>query len=182
MNRIKELRKNKGITQDRLAGILCVKRSAVSKYETGASTLTDETITQLAAYFGVSTDRVLGFCPFNDEQLVNLRTFLSVAVIKVTESDAEASDSVDLFDLMHDIIDRKVLPTYEDIYSIANEWRFSLDEMFGALDLVKREQKKLVTISDDELDTELIDLLDSIPQAKKPEAVRYLRYIVTTEA
>jgi len=60
VNRIKELRKAKGVTQEELASVLCVQRPALSKYETGAVPLTDSTITILTDYFNVSADYLLG--------------------------------------------------------------------------------------------------------------------------
>lgn len=180
MNRIKELRKRDGINQGELAEVLCVKRSAVSKYETGATPLTDETIIRLAKYFDVSTDRVLGYCPFNDEQLSSLRKFLIEAVRATDIADAVDSNSMDLFNLMHDIADGKILPTYEDVYQIADEWRFSLDEMFGNLDIVKWQQKKLVTMVDDELSVEFSRICGQLSRDKQAAAVQFLRVLLSS--
>jgi Predicted transcriptional regulators len=60
MNRIKMLRQAKGWTQDELGKKLSVKRSAVSKYETGKVPLTDDTIRKLSEIFGESADYILG--------------------------------------------------------------------------------------------------------------------------
>lgn len=60
MNRIKELRLEKGWTQDELGEKLCVKRAAISKYETGKIPLTDDTIKKLSEIFSVSIDFLLG--------------------------------------------------------------------------------------------------------------------------
>ena len=60
MNRIKELRNAKGINQQELAKILNVQRPAISKYENGEISLTDDTMRTLADYFGVTTDYLLG--------------------------------------------------------------------------------------------------------------------------
>ena len=59
MNRIKQLRKANGMTQDDLAKKLHLKRSVVSKYETGAVPLTDRLIVQLSDLFDVSSDYLL---------------------------------------------------------------------------------------------------------------------------
>jgi len=59
-NRIKELRKNRGITQEDLAKVLNIKRSTLSKYETETIPLTADTISILVDYFNVSTDCLLG--------------------------------------------------------------------------------------------------------------------------
>ncbi len=59
MNRIKQLRENAGWTQDELADHLSVQRATVSKYETGFTSLTDETLKKLAKIFSVSIDFIL---------------------------------------------------------------------------------------------------------------------------
>jgi len=60
MNRLQELRKEKGMTQDDIAKIVNVNRSVISKYESGTVPLTDDTILILANYLGVSSDYLLG--------------------------------------------------------------------------------------------------------------------------
>lgn len=59
MNRIKQLRENAGWTQDELADHLNVQRATVSKYETGFTSLTEETLKKLAKIFSVSIDFIL---------------------------------------------------------------------------------------------------------------------------
>ncbi len=60
-NRIKMLRKQHGITQEQLAGVLGVSFQAVSKWENGI-TLPDITLApKIAAYFGVSLDELFDF-------------------------------------------------------------------------------------------------------------------------
>ena len=60
-NKIKELRKQRGITQEQLASSIGVSFQAVSKWENNI-TLPDITLAPaLAAYFGVSMDELFGF-------------------------------------------------------------------------------------------------------------------------
>lgn len=61
MNRLKELRTEKGIKQAELADYLNVTRQAVSRYETGERDLGTDDIRRLCAYFGCSADYLLGF-------------------------------------------------------------------------------------------------------------------------
>ena len=58
--RLKKLRKNKGITQIELAEILGVQKSTVSLYETGKSDPSDEVKIRIAKYFKVSLDFFIG--------------------------------------------------------------------------------------------------------------------------
>lgn len=61
MNRLKELRTEKGIKQAELADYLNVTRQAVSRYETGERDLGTDDILRLCAYFGCPADYLLGF-------------------------------------------------------------------------------------------------------------------------
>lgn len=60
MNRIKELRKERKITQEKLASSLGISRSAVAMYETDKCDLSNDILLACAAYFNVSTDYLLG--------------------------------------------------------------------------------------------------------------------------
>jgi transcriptional regulator with XRE-family HTH domain len=60
MNRVRELRLSRGMTQEDLGKILNVQKSAVSKYEKGRVPLGEDVLSKIAAHFGVSTDYVLG--------------------------------------------------------------------------------------------------------------------------
>lgn len=57
--KIRELRRKNGLSQEELADKLNVSRQAVSKWETGAAVPTTETLVELADYFGVSLDYLL---------------------------------------------------------------------------------------------------------------------------
>ena len=63
-NRLYELRKQKGLSQEDLANKLNVTRQTVSKWETGDSTPDMEKLTALGELFGISLDElVLGKVP-----------------------------------------------------------------------------------------------------------------------
>lgn len=57
---LKKLRTEKGISQRTLAKDLDVAPTAISHYEKGTKPPTLENVVKLAAYFGVSTDTLLG--------------------------------------------------------------------------------------------------------------------------
>lgn len=59
MNRFKELRKQKGITQIELAQTLGVKQTTVSKWEVDKATPDYSTLIKLAEFYGVSADYLL---------------------------------------------------------------------------------------------------------------------------
>lgn len=59
--KIRELRKEKKITQEELADYLHISSQAVSKWETGASSPDIDMLPKLAIYFGTSLDNLLDF-------------------------------------------------------------------------------------------------------------------------
>ncbi len=59
--KIRELRKEKKMTQEELADRLRISSEAVSKWETGASSPDIDTLPKLAICFGTSLDDLLDF-------------------------------------------------------------------------------------------------------------------------
>lgn len=57
--RLTELRKKNGLSQEKLAELLNISRQAVSKWETGVSNPDINNIIQLGKLYGVSTDYIL---------------------------------------------------------------------------------------------------------------------------
>ncbi|EAC3356836.1 XRE family transcriptional regulator [Listeria monocytogenes] len=68
--RISELRNKKGISQLQLAKDLNVSRSTVSMWETNKCAIKNERIIQLADYFNVTTDYLLGRVEFDNNDLI----------------------------------------------------------------------------------------------------------------
>jgi len=58
--KIKQLRKDKDITQSDLARIMGVSQQAVARWEVNRSEPDNETMRRLASFFGVSADYLLG--------------------------------------------------------------------------------------------------------------------------
>ena len=63
MNRIRFLRVQRGMKQEELARAIHVSQSSLSGYENGKYEPDTKTLLNLASYFGVSTDYLLGFDP-----------------------------------------------------------------------------------------------------------------------
>ena len=57
--KLQELRKSKGMTQEELAEALYVSRTAISKWESGRGTPSIESLKQISAFFSVSIDDLL---------------------------------------------------------------------------------------------------------------------------
>ena len=59
-DRLKELRKDKGLTQKDLGDILGVGKTTISMYENGNSTPNDEIKLKICDYFDISLDYLIG--------------------------------------------------------------------------------------------------------------------------
>lgn len=59
-NRIRELRKEKGMNQDTLAGFVGVSQQTISKVERNPETLDVSLLIEISDFFSVTTDYILG--------------------------------------------------------------------------------------------------------------------------
>ena len=57
--KLQELRKNKGLTQEELAEALYVSRTAISKWESGRGYPSIDSLKEIAKYFSVTIDELL---------------------------------------------------------------------------------------------------------------------------
>ena len=60
MDRLKQLRNSRGITQDELGRMLGVQKAAICKYENGRVNMPNSVIMRLVEIFQVSADYLLG--------------------------------------------------------------------------------------------------------------------------
>ncbi len=60
MNRLKQLRHERHLSQEQLGAIVKVQKSAISKYELGRLSLSDDMIKKFCDFFGCSSDYLLG--------------------------------------------------------------------------------------------------------------------------
>lgn len=70
MNRLKQLRKEKGLTQQELSEVIAVSYRTIQNWENGESQIKSNKASQLADYFGVSVGYLLGYEP-ESEQVSN---------------------------------------------------------------------------------------------------------------
>ncbi len=63
-SRLRQLRREKGLTQSSLAGCLGVSKQAISNYETRANTAPQDVMERLADIFDVSVDYLMGRSDF----------------------------------------------------------------------------------------------------------------------
>ena len=69
MNRLKELRKQKKLTQQGLADEISVSKITILRWENGERQIKAEKAQQLADYFGVSIGYLLGYSEYPDKDL-----------------------------------------------------------------------------------------------------------------
>lgn len=70
MNRVRNLRKEKGLTQRKLSMDIHVSQQYISKVENGESSMTEEVILRLSKYFHVSIAYLLGVTEDRFSELV----------------------------------------------------------------------------------------------------------------
>ena len=58
--RLKELREDNKVSQKEIAKVLNIKQNTYSQYETGKRQLPVDVLIELARYYGVTTDYILG--------------------------------------------------------------------------------------------------------------------------
>lgn len=85
---IKRLRRNMGITQEQLAGDLHVSHKTISKWENGTAFPDVMWLPELAAFFNVSIDELMGYqlkALTNKERFV--QSMVNEGVLKITDKD-----------------------------------------------------------------------------------------------
>ena len=116
--RIANLRKEKKASQEELADVLCTSRQAISKWERGESYPDIDRLKDLAAYFGVSIDYLLGY----DLESVSVNGFIER--IKKCIENARCDIGVDEIRLMvskyadHFVLLFYVLMYLQDFYGV----------------------------------------------------------------
>ncbi|MBR4927099.1 MAG: helix-turn-helix transcriptional regulator [Alphaproteobacteria bacterium] len=63
-NKVKELRKEKGLTQAEIAKILNIKQQSYLRYEQNTAEPSFEILVSIARFYGVSTDYLLGLSDY----------------------------------------------------------------------------------------------------------------------
>ena len=101
--RLRELRKENRITQQELADKFFITKSAVSKYENGVNTPENKLLQDLADYFNVSIDYLLGRTNNNSTKVeygINDKAKEILEVIKKAGVDLENIDYTKLEQLL----------------------------------------------------------------------------------
>ena len=89
MSIIRELRKEKGISQQELAHLCKVHQTAVSQWEKGRTLPDRSSLQMLSKVFGVTVDSLLGEEPHNDENKIPVFGQISAAALCAKLSSSE---------------------------------------------------------------------------------------------
>ena len=84
-SKVKELRLEKGLTQQQLANLLGVAVSAISSYESGSRYPSYEVLISLARIFHVSTDYLLGLDKLNVVDVSGLKDKEVAVILQMIE-------------------------------------------------------------------------------------------------
>ena len=106
-NKLKELRKNKKITQEELAEILSISRSKVSSWETNKRDMTVTDAINLADFYEISLDSLLNTKPLKPKEYIEIsnRFFRDksislkdkIRIIKMMEENIKGENTDELY-------------------------------------------------------------------------------------
>ena len=91
-DRLRELRKNKNISQEDIGELCGVAKTTISNWENNITQPPIETITKLAQYFNVTTDYLLGFNQDDLDKIERLKIACQEAGISVAGQDFTVED------------------------------------------------------------------------------------------
>lgn len=164
-DRIKERRTQMNMSQEELAKKMGYQsRSSINKIETGVNDVSQSKIVTFAKALDTTPAYLMGWegtTPFNENQLLEIRDNLSSIFESVDSTDAHDFDASELVVFVSSIVAGEIIPTYEDIFRIADEYGCSVDEIFGR-DKMKLKKKKPITIFDDGLTAKKRALIEKI--------------------
>ena len=95
MNRLKELRKEKNLTQSQFGDLWGASQNTVSNWENGNREISQELLIKFSSYFGVSIDYLLGLSDDNArklsiENLGPTQKYIASRLPRLNESQAKA--------------------------------------------------------------------------------------------
>lgn len=104
--KVKELREKKGLTMEKLANELGVSKSRVNMWENNGTVPRQDVLIQLAKYFGVSSDVLLGI-----EYFSNTSSTSDSIQRKMKDLDSEETKKVDAY--IDEILSKRAKDIFE---------------------------------------------------------------------
>lgn len=138
-NRIKKLRKERGLTQTELAKQLNTTQKNISKYELEFLDLNTKTAIAIADYFGVSIDYLLGRDDFEEtkmNRIKELRLEHELTQKELATALNITQDSISLWETSKRIPDTCYVIQLADFFGVTTDYLLGREDDFG---VVKRE-------------------------------------------
>lgn len=124
--RIKQLRKEAGITQEELANSLGLKKVSIQKYENGGIVnLKTETLEKLGEVFNVSPSYIMGWDKFDNIDTTQIKEDVEILEVIKELCGYVGVELYQIFDKLNEEGRRKILFYAEDIAQIPKYKRFS---------------------------------------------------------
>lgn len=144
-NRIKELRKEYGLTQEDIAKKLGLTRSAISSYERGRLEPTFQNIIKLADMFDVSTKYLMGLSlnrnSEDDDRHQDIRVEVENLMKDISIDDGLTYDSKKITNPTREMIIKSLESTLNLVDSVSKAYDVDLQEV-EATRQAKKAQKK----------------------------------------
>lgn len=118
MNRLKELRKEKGVRQPTLGIAIGVSVRTISRWENGETQIKPDKAQELADYFGVSVGYLLGYESKGESLLSRIEVkMMSDFLVQTGRSDEYRQGVKDLEELIVSRIGEKFSDFYSSVFS-----------------------------------------------------------------
>lgn len=161
------LRKRDGLSQQELADKMSVSRSLIGMYEAGQRMPSFEMLEALADIFNVNMDFLIGHSDSGDFSKA-FRAKLA-HIVEATDKNDLAAAGIDIYEV-NLVISGAISLSLDMACHLADQLGETLDTMLG-----EEQEKPAPEWSG--LDATIINLLLSLPDSKKSEAMNYLHYL-----
>lgn len=129
MNKLKELRKEKGLTQKKLSKEIGIPLRTIQNWENGESNIKPEKAEELADYFGVSISVLLGYRSENDSLGFKLWSLRNQKGIELEKAASDLKLSVDELKLIEQTDNAELGPSL--VKDFANYYNVSVTYLLG---------------------------------------------------
>ena len=181
--RLKMLRKAANLTQIQFAEEFNIASGTIANWETGNREPSLDMMQRIAAYFGVSIDYLLGY---NDGLTsIDITEYRAIQELLAIYNHPEVQNAIRESsnpEINRLLDEHKVLvERHAELNDFKTREGLSPDELIGGLQLTSKNEKKLASVSGDEREDAVNQLVSDLSPDKKKEALRYLQYLASTE-
>ena len=142
IKRLRDLREDNELTQRELAEVLNVDRSTYGGWEIAKDTIPLIKLNQVANYYNVSMDYLLGLSDIKSYNFINKEIDITIVASRLKQfrenNNLLQKDFVELLNTTSSTYSAyesgKVLISTSSIYAIANKYKGSVDWLLGRID------------------------------------------------